>query len=207
MYNLKSTFIQIIYSSFSLLVLSTVLFLLLICLTKLIYLYVGVLFLMLLGFAFYLLKSVKTTLSTLNSSSIFYTDTSNIMALAYILMAIYLIIFPFILFSPKKISTAVKIIGKLTKYFRRMSSVNFFTYFVIYLVWGLLISEVYLLMNMFSSGSTETSTTSFFYLYSNTTLSHPAFLAFHFLGVYWFFSTVVAWHKYFISSAMCLWYF
>lgn len=113
----------------------------------------GVLFLMLLGFAFYLLKSVKSTLSSLNSASIFYTDTSNILALAYILMAIYLIIFPFILFSPKKISTAVKIIGKLSKYFRRMASVNFFTYFVIYLVWGLLIAEVYLLMNMFSSGT------------------------------------------------------
>jgi hypothetical protein len=101
---------------------------------------VGVLFLMLLGFAFYLLKNVKNTLATLNSSSIFYTDASNILALAYILMAIYLIIFPFILFSPKKISVAVKIIGKLTKYFRRMSSVNFFTYLVIYLVWGFLIA-------------------------------------------------------------------
>ena len=30
---------------------------------------------------------------------------------------------------------------------------------------------------------------------------------FHFIGIYWVFATLISWHKYFISSAMCLWYF
>lgn len=71
-------------------------------------------------------------------------------------MAIYLIIFPFILFSPKKIAMAVKIIGKLSNYFRRMSTVNLFAYLVIYIIWGLLIGQTYLLINMFSSGTVQT---------------------------------------------------
>lgn len=139
MYSLKSSFIQIVYISFSLLVISTICFILLLCFSKLVYVYVGMLFLMLLGFAFYLLKSVTTTLDGLQTQSIFYTDAANILALAYILMAIYLVIFPFILFSPKKITIAAKIISKLSNYFKRMATVNVFTYIVIYIVWGLLI--------------------------------------------------------------------
>jgi len=51
---------------------------------------------------------------------------------------------------------AVKIIGKLSNYFRRMSTVNLFAYLVIYIIWGLLIGQTYLLINMFSSGTVQT---------------------------------------------------
>lgn len=46
-----------------------------------------------------------------------------------------------------------------------------------------------------------------FHTYDNINLSHPAALVFHFIGVFWFYATLISWHKYFISSAMCLWYF
>lgn len=46
-----------------------------------------------------------------------------------------------------------------------------------------------------------------FHTYQNINLSHPASLAFHFIGVFWFYGTLISWHKYFMSSSMCLWYF
>lgn len=46
-----------------------------------------------------------------------------------------------------------------------------------------------------------------FYTYTGVKLSHPASLTFHFIGVYWLYATIISWHKYFTSSAMCLWYF
>jgi hypothetical protein len=60
---------------------------------------------------------------------------------------------------------------------------------------------------MFTAGTLVYSTTSFFYLFSGVYLSHPALLVFYYFGIYWFYSTLVSWHKYFISSAICLWYF
>lgn len=46
-----------------------------------------------------------------------------------------------------------------------------------------------------------------FYTYQDISLSHPAALVFHFIGIFWLYSTLISWHKYFVSSAMCLWYF
>ena len=74
------------------------------------------------------------------------------MSLAYILMAIYLIVFPLVIFTPRKISMAVRIISKMNKYFKRMSSVNMFTYLIAFVAWGLLMAEIFLVMNMFASG-------------------------------------------------------
>jgi hypothetical protein len=46
-----------------------------------------------------------------------------------------------------------------------------------------------------------------FHIYENINLSHAASLTFHFIGTYWVYATLISWHKYFVSSAMCLWYF
>lgn len=46
-----------------------------------------------------------------------------------------------------------------------------------------------------------------FYTYQDINLSHAASLTFHFIGIFWLYGTVISWHKYFMSSAMCLWYF
>ena len=45
------------------------------------------------------------------------------------------------------------------------------------------------------------------YVFTKVSLSHPAVLVVHFFGIYWFFGTVVSWHKHFTSNAMCMWYF
>lgn len=71
-------------------------------------------------------------------------------------MALYLIIFPFVIFSPYKISTATKVIAKMRKYLIRMRSVNLFTYLIIYLTWALLMLEIYSIMNIFTAGSSST---------------------------------------------------
>ena len=110
-------------------------------------------------------------------------------------------------FSPSKIKSAVRIISKLSNYFSKMSSVNFFSYLVIYLTWGLTMLEIFLVMNMFSSGDPVIEKDSFMYVFNKVSLSHTAVLVVHFFGIYWFFGTVVSWHKHFTSNAMCLWYF
>ena len=152
MYTLKQCFIPIVYGSLISLVISSICFILLICFARLIYFYIALTFIMLLGFAFYLLKSIKTTLAQYDSQSIFYTEAGNIQPLAYILMAIYLVMFPLVLFSPSKIKSTVRIISKMSNYFNKMSTVNFFSYLVIFLTWGLTMLEIFLVMNMFSSG-------------------------------------------------------
>jgi hypothetical protein len=132
---------------------------------------------------------------------------ANILPLAYILMALYLVVFPFVLFSPGKIKSAVRIIAKLSKYFSKTSSVNLFTYLVIYFTWGLLMLEIFLVINMFTAGNPSVESGSFMFVFTKVSLSHPAVLVVHFFGIYWFFGTVISWHKYFTSNAMCLWYF
>jgi hypothetical protein len=67
-------------------------------------------------------------------------------------MALYLIIFPFVIFSPYKISTAIKIITKMRKYFIRMISVNMFTYIIVYVAWGFIMLEIFLILNIFTTG-------------------------------------------------------
>lgn len=46
-----------------------------------------------------------------------------------------------------------------------------------------------------------------FYTFTDIDLSHPASLTFHFIGVFWIFGTFISWHKYFVNSGICLWYF
>lgn len=95
--------------------------LLLICYPKLLYLYTFVGFLVLLGFSFYLLKSIEQRVKYWNNngvySGIILDDETEMTSLAYILLAIYLFIFPMVLFAPKKIQTAVQIISSMEKYF------------------------------------------------------------------------------------------
>lgn len=88
------------------------LFVLLICFRKLVYFYVFVTFVLLLGFAFYLLKSINDNVSTLILSqsgdsyfpnSQLLSDVQSIQPLAYVLLAAYLILFPVILFAPSSI--------------------------------------------------------------------------------------------------------
>jgi len=207
MYTLKKCIVPIVYASFISLVISSLCFILIMCFARIIYFYIALTFIMLIGFAFYLLKSVKTNISQYDSQSIFYTEAANIQPLAYILMAFYLIMFPLVLFSPTKIKSAVRIISKMSNYFSKMPTVNFFSYLVIYLTWGLTMLETFLVMNMFASGEPVIEKNSFMYVFTKVSLSHPAVLVIHFFGIYWFFGTIVSWHKHFTSNAMCLWYF
>ena len=73
MYTMKQCIIPIVYGSFISLVISSICFVLLICFAKMIYFYIALTFVMLLGFAFYLLKSVKNNLEQYDQQSIFYT--------------------------------------------------------------------------------------------------------------------------------------
>jgi hypothetical protein len=83
----------------------------------------------------------------------------------------------------------------------------FFTILLTLISYGLLFVLAFLLMNIYTDGDTTIDSSSFFYLYQRVYLSNPALLAFYFLGVYWFFATLIAWHKYFVSASMCFWYF
>lgn len=207
MRTLKEAFVPIVYSTIISLTISFFSFICLICFAKLIYFYIALTFIMLIGFAFYLLKTVNDRLSGLTQGTIFYKEASNILPLAYIMMALYMVAFPFVLFSPSKIKSGTRIIQKMSKYFSKMSTVNFFSYLVIFVTWGLTMLEIFLLMNMFTSGQSSYETNSFMAVYTNVSLSHPGVLTIHFFGIYWFFSTLISWHKYFTSNAMCLWYF
>ena len=133
---------MISYTSAGLLVVTAILFAIIIKIPKIIYIYILFLFLMLLSLAFYLLKNVElriTEHSITDTSSIFYTDEEQIRNLSFLLLGIYLLIFPFIMFSPKKIQLAAVIIGGLKKYFSTMFSMNLFTFLVVLIVWGSLI--------------------------------------------------------------------
>lgn len=116
MYNVKYTFPMIIYVSASLLAFTIMVFMLIIAIPKLIYLLISLLFFMLLGMAFYLLKNFEVRIlnyGITSTSSIFYKDEQNTRAISFLLLGIYLIIFPFILFSPKKIKLGVFILEKI----------------------------------------------------------------------------------------------
>ena len=102
------------------------LFSLVICYRKLICLYIFLSFGLLLGFAFYLLKTITDRVGSLTSqyssdtglsTSQLISDEETLQPLAYILLAAYLILFPVILFSPSKIKMAIKILSKMYDYF------------------------------------------------------------------------------------------
>ncbi len=73
MYTLKESILTMVIGSFIALVACSLCFVFLICFARLIYIYIAVTFVLLLGFGFYLLKSIKSSLSSLNEQSIFYT--------------------------------------------------------------------------------------------------------------------------------------
>ena len=116
MRTLKEAFVHIVYSTIISLTISFFSFICLICFAKLIYFYIALTFIMLIGFAFYLLKTVNDRLSGLTQGTIFYKEASNILPLAYILMALYMVAFPFVLFSPSKIKSGTRIIQKMSNF-------------------------------------------------------------------------------------------
>ena len=146
---------MISYTTAGLLVVTAILFAIIVYLPKIIYFYITLLFLMLLSLSFYLLKNVELRLSdnSITDPSIFYTDEIKIRALSFLLLGIYLLIFPFILFSPKKIQMAITIISGLKKYFTSMFTMNMFTFLVVLVAWGSLIIEIFLLMHFFTAGT------------------------------------------------------
>ena len=102
------------------------LFSILICYPKLTYLLTFLSFGILLGFAFYLLKTITDRVNsltalyasdTLLATSQLISDEQVMQPLAYILLAAYLILFPVILFSPSKMKMAVKILSEMYDYF------------------------------------------------------------------------------------------
>lgn len=103
---------MIIYVSGSLLLVTGFLFVMLIWFAKLIYLYISCLFLMLLGLAFYLLKNVEVRIQDygLQVGSLLYNEEQSIRAISFVLLGLYLVIFPFVLFSPKKIQMATHLV-------------------------------------------------------------------------------------------------
>lgn len=128
-------------------------------------------------------------------------------SLAYILLASYLVIFPIILFSPKKIMIAVRIIKSLERYYYAMFTIIMFTILIALLAYGLLFLIAFLLMNFYTAGESSTNANSFFYLYEKIQLSNPASLTLFFFGIYWIFGTLISWHKYLIGSSVLQWYF
>ena len=201
---------MITYTSAGLLIVTAILFAIVVYIPKIIYVYITILFVMLLSLSFYLLKNVELRITdhSIVAESIFYTNEERIRYLSFLLLGIYLLIFPFILFSPKKIQLAVKIIGGLKEYFSAMFTMNLFTFLVVLITWGSLVVEIFLVINFYTAGSiSEEPANSMFYTYTGMQIYHPAALTFHFIGVYWLFGTIISWHKYFTSTAICLWYF
>ena len=89
---------------------------LLTCLRKFIYIYIFLMFGFLLGFSFYLLKSIDNQQQTLitagyQSGSYLLTSQTSITGLAYTLLGGYLLLFPIVLFAPKRIKTLVLLLS------------------------------------------------------------------------------------------------
>lgn len=162
-----------------------------------------------LGFSFYLLKSIDSRIidNKIVSGSIFYQDEKKMTGLAYTLLAAYLLFFPIILFSPLKIKISVNILSNMYKYFEKMFTMMLFSCLIAIVAYGFMFLAAFLLMNIFTDGDAVINSDSFFYLYEKVYLSHPALLAFIFFGIYWLFGTLISWHKFLVSSSVCQWYF
>lgn len=210
-YNLQQSFITMVYSNIGILIGILFLFVMLIFFQKLLYFYIFLTFSILLAFSFYLLKSIEERVKLWNGMGVFtgilIDNQQRFTSLAYILLAAYLVLFPIILFSPKKIKIAVKILANMQHYFETMFTVTLFTILITITSYGLIFLFAFLLMNFFTDGSPVQDPSSFFYLYEKVYLSHPVALAFFFIGTIWLFGTLVSWHKYFIGSSILQWYF
>lgn len=155
MYDIKYTFNMITYVSAGLLAATVLLLMLIIYVPKILYLYIAALFFMLLGMAFYLLKNVEIRIEENNISpnSIFYSAEQNTRSISFVLLGLYLVIFPFVLFSPKKIKMAIFLIEKLKQFYKSMSSMILFSLLVIAVAWGSLIIEIFLIMHFYTAGT------------------------------------------------------
>ena len=125
-YSFNRTFPLMIYMNFGIVTGFLLLFSIIICFRKLIYLYIFLSFGFLVGFAFYLLKTITDRINSLTTqyatdlalpSSQLISDEQAMQPLAYILLAAYLILFPVVLFSPAKIKMAIRILSKMYEYF------------------------------------------------------------------------------------------
>jgi hypothetical protein len=125
-YSFNLTFPLMLYMNFGIVVGLIILLGMVVCCPKVVYPYIFIAFGILLGFAFYLLKTVKDrvdSLTTLYSSdtslptSQLISDEQALQPLAYILLAGYLILFPVVLFSPGKIKMAINLLSRMYGYF------------------------------------------------------------------------------------------
>lgn len=157
MYNIQYVFPMLTYVSASLTVFTTVLFVLLIFLPELVYFIIASLFVMLLAMSFYLLKNFQLRVQSYGladyPSSVLYTEEQNTRSISFVLLGIYLVIFPFVLFSPKKIKLGVLILGKLRSFYKTMSNAVVFSILVVVVTWGMLVLEVFLVMNFYTAGN------------------------------------------------------
>lgn len=69
------------------------------------------------------------------------------------MLGLYLVIFPFVLFSPKKIKMGIFLIEKLKQFYKAMSSMILFSLLVIAVAWGSLIIEIFLIMHFYTAGT------------------------------------------------------
>jgi hypothetical protein len=88
-----------------------------------------------------------------------------------------------------------------------MFTIVVFTTILTLFTFGIILVFALLLMNMFTAGTKYVDATSFFYLYTDISLSHPGVLVLFFFDIYWFFGTLVSWHRYMIGSSVLQWYF
>jgi hypothetical protein len=151
-----------------------ILYSLIICYQRLIYGYIFASFFLLLGFAFYLLKTINDRVSSLTieyandpgfSSSQLLSDEKSLQPLAYILLAGYLVLFPIVLFAPYSIRLGVNLLSKMYSYFERNYTIVFFSLCATLTSYGVIFIISFLLLNFLTDGTTISSTNSFFFLY------------------------------------------
>lgn len=138
------------------------LFTLIICYRKLVYFYMFASFVLLLGFAFYLLKSINDRVTNYSNqyssdenfkNSLFISDEQSLQPLAFALLALYLILFPIILFAPSSIRLAIKVLSKMYKYFSSNYTMVLFSVCVALLSYGLIFLITFLLLNFLTAGT------------------------------------------------------
>jgi hypothetical protein len=215
-YNISQTLPFMLYVNVGVVVGIIILFTLIICYRKLVYFYIFISFVLLLGFAFYLLKSINDRVAYYNNqyltdgnlkNSLLLSEEQSLQPLAFILLALYLILFPIILFAPSSIKLAIKVISNMYKYFSSNYTMVLFSVFIALLNYGLLFLITFLLLNFLTAGTKSFSSDSFFYFYQTVNLSHPALLVVYFIGTYWLFSTLCSWHQYALATSVIQWFF
>lgn len=205
-----------LYVNVGIVVGTLILFTLIICYRKLVYFYIFISFVLLLGFAFYLLKSINDRVTFYNNqysadanlrNSVLMAEEQSLQPLAFVLLALYLILFPVILFAPSSIRLAIKVLSNMYKYFSSNYTMVVFSVCISMLCYGLLFLITFLLLNFLTAGTKSFSSDSFFYFYQTVHLSHPALLVFFFIGAYWLFTTLCSWQQFALASSVIQWFF